>query len=150
MTRKQSNTQEDTKHRGPSLVPLLLVAAFVGYLCYLAGWYQANTNRQDFTLRTEYAASGSELYQGNDSFSAASAESTDLPPLSPDTKIDLNHADADILQQLPGIGPERAKAIIEYREEYGIFVTTDEVMNVPGIGPEIYEQIRDYVTVEYK
>ena len=150
MAQKHSNTQEDTKQRGPSWVTLLLAAAFGGYLCFLAGWHQANTNRQGFTLRTEYAASESELFQGNDGSGTASAESDETSPLSPDTKIDLNHADADTLQQLPGIGPERAKAIIEYREEYGIFVTTDEVMNVPGIGPEIYEQIRDYVTVEYK
>lgn len=150
MAQKHSNTQEDIKQRGPSWVTLLLAAAFGGYLCFLAGWHQANTNRQDFTLRTEYAASESELFQGNDGSGTASAESDETSPLSPDTKIDLNHADADTLQQLPGIGPERAKAIIEYREEYGIFVTTDEVMNVPGIGPEIYEQIRDYVTVEYK
>ena len=150
MAQKHSNTQEDTKQRGPSWVTLLLAAAFGGYLCFLAGWHQANTNRQDFTLRTEYAASESELFQGNDGSGTASAESDETSPLSPDTKIDLNHADADTLQQLPGIGPERAKAIIEYREEYGIFVTTDEVMNVPGIGSEIYEQIRDYVTVEYR
>ena len=150
MAQKQSNTQEDTKHRRPSWVTLLLAAAFGGYLCFLTGWYQANINRQDFTLRTEYAVSESELFQGNDGSGNASAESDKTHPLSPDTKIDLNHADADTLQQLPGIGPERAKAIIEYREEYGIFVTTDEVMNVPGIGPEIYGQIKDYVIVDYK
>lgn len=149
MARKHGQEREDGRRPGPRWVTLLLAAAFGGYLCYLAGWYQAKTNRQDFTLRTEYAASEVELYQGGDSADAAE-ESGVAAPLSPDTKIDLNHADADTLQQLPGIGPERAKAIIEYREEYGIFVTTDEVMNVPGIGPEIYGQIEDYVIVDYK
>ncbi|MGM9537746.1 MAG: ComEA family DNA-binding protein [Candidatus Onthomonas sp.] len=150
MAQKHSNSQEDTKRRGPSWVTLLLAAAFVGYLCYLVGWYQASVNRQDFTLRTEYTVSETELYQSGENAGPESTPSDDAASLSPDTKIDLNHADADTLQQLPGIGPERANAIIEYREEYGIFVTTDEVMNVPGIGPEIYEQIKDYVTVEYK
>lgn len=150
MARNHEQKQEDTKRPGPRWVTLLLAAAFGGYLCYLAGWYQANVNRQDFTLRTEYAVSEAELYQGGDRVDAAEAEPGETAPLSPETKIDLNHADADMLQQLPGIGPERAKAIIEYREEYGIFVTTDEVMNVPGIGPEIYGQIKDYVTVDYK
>lgn len=140
---------ERPRRPGPSWLTLLLAVAFVGYLCFLAGWYQANQNRQDFTLRTEYAAVEEELYRGGDS-AAAEASAGDQEPVSPETKIDLNHADADTLQQLPGIGPERAEAIIAYREEYGIFVTTEEVMNVPGIGPKIYDQIKDYVIVDYR
>lgn len=137
------------RRQGPSWLTTLLAAAFVGYLCFFAGWNQANQNRQDFTIRTEYAASEKELYQGGDSI-ASEAYGGEQDPISPENKVDLNHADADTLQQLPGIGPERAEAIIAYREEYGIFVTTEEVMNVPGIGPKIYDQIKDYVMVDYR
>lgn len=62
-------------------------------------------------------------------------------------KIDINRAGAWLLEALPGIGEERAKAIIEYREEHGLFRSTSELIGVGGIGEGIYENIRHLVTV---
>lgn len=50
------------------------------------------------------------------------------------TEIDLNTAGAEQLCLLPGIGPEKAAAIIAYRETYGGFLSLEEVLEVPGIG----------------
>jgi competence protein ComEA len=61
--------------------------------------------------------------------------------------IDLNTAPVDALTTLPGIGPARAQAIVDYREKNGPFVSVDQVMEVSGIGPATYESIRDLVTV---
>lgn len=58
-------------------------------------------------------------------------------------RIDLNHADADELTALPGIGPVLAEAIVAYREENGPFRTLEELMRVPGIGESVYQGIRD-------
>lgn len=51
--------------------------------------------------------------------------------------IDLNSADSEALQSLPGIGPARATSIIEYRTRRGPFNSVDDLENVPGIGPSI-------------
>lgn len=127
-------------------VNLVLTAAFVGFLCYQLGYRQGSLGHQDFTIRTQQAASQKLLEQGGNQ--AGSAQ--EVPSAGqPDTLIDLNHADAEELQQLPGIGPERAEAIIRYREENGFFLSTEEVMDVPGIGEGIYEDIRDLITLDY-
>ncbi len=62
-------------------------------------------------------------------------------------KVDINTADATALQSLPGIGPAKAEAIIEWREDNGGFQHVRDMRNVTGIGPRTYEQIRDRVTV---
>jgi competence protein ComEA len=67
------------------------------------------------------------------------------PTLNPDFKVNINHAAADDLVKLPGIGPSKAKAIIAYRKQFNAFKTRDELMKVKGIGPKIYEKIKDHL-----
>ncbi|MBI3159367.1 MAG: ComEA family DNA-binding protein [Chloroflexi bacterium] len=61
--------------------------------------------------------------------------------------IDLNTATLEELMALPGIGPTRAQAILDYRAEHGPFTRIEQIMNVPGIGPGIFEDIRELITV---
>jgi competence protein ComEA len=51
------------------------------------------------------------------------------------------------LDTLPGIGPTTAQKIIDYREQNGPFVNTEDIINVPGIGPGTYERIKALITV---
>lgn len=62
--------------------------------------------------------------------------------------INLNTAPLELLITLPGIGPVRAKAIIDHRERNGYFRSVAEITDVPGIGPITYENIRHLLTVE--
>jgi len=64
-----------------------------------------------------------------------------------ETKININTASFEELQTLYGIGPVKAQAIIDYRNEKGFFHSVEELMNVPGIGPKTMEEIRDEITV---
>ena len=62
--------------------------------------------------------------------------------------IDLNTASLADLETLPGIGPVKAQAIVDYREQAGGVASVLQVMEVTGIGPATYESIRDLVYVE--
>ena len=63
----------------------------------------------------------------------------------PSGKVDINSADAKLLETLPGIGETRALAIIRHREEHGPFKRVDEIVGVPGIGSATLEGLRDLV-----
>jgi len=62
-------------------------------------------------------------------------------------KIDINRAEAWLLNALPGIGEGRAQAIIDYRQQHGAFHSITEITEIQGIGPSTYEQIKDLITV---
>ncbi|MDQ0858308.1 helix-hairpin-helix domain-containing protein [Bacillus sp. V2I10] len=63
-------------------------------------------------------------------------------------KVNLNHATAEELQTLTGIGPAKAEAILSYREEAGGFKTIEDLMNVPGIGEKSFEKFKDSISVK--
>jgi competence protein ComEA len=63
-------------------------------------------------------------------------------------RISLNRADAWLLEALPGIGSEKAKAIIEYRNENGGFKRVDDLLQINGIGVSTLDKIREFITVE--
>ena len=60
----------------------------------------------------------------------------------------MNTATLEELEALPAIGPVRARAILQYREESGPFYTVEQVVEVEGIGEETLEEIRPYTRVE--
>ena len=62
-------------------------------------------------------------------------------------KIDINRAEAWLLQALPGIGETRAQAIIDYRNQNGSFHNIYELARVEGIGATTYEKIKHLITV---
>jgi competence protein ComEA len=64
-----------------------------------------------------------------------------------DQPIDINTADQAQLETLPGIGPTRAMAIIEYRSSHGPFQTIEDIQNVPGIGHATFENLKDHIFV---
>jgi competence ComEA-like helix-hairpin-helix protein len=63
-------------------------------------------------------------------------------------RMNLNTADAALLQRLPRIGPALAGRIIAYRQEHGPFRRVEDVVNVKGIGPKTLEQMAPYLYVE--
>jgi len=62
--------------------------------------------------------------------------------------ISINTASQKELEKLPGIGEEKAKAIINERETRGKFLTFDELASIPGITSKIIEQIRPYLVFD--
>ena len=76
---------------------------------------------------------------------AASVETTGAEEVS--FPLDINQADSEALQALPGIGEVLAGRIISYRDENGPFSSPDQLMNVEGIGEKRLEAILDYITI---
>jgi competence protein ComEA len=62
-------------------------------------------------------------------------------------KINLNRAEAWLLEALPGIGETLAQRIVDYRRQNGPFQNINELIKVEGIGTTTYEQIKHLITV---
>ena len=62
-------------------------------------------------------------------------------------KVDINRADVWLLEALPGIGEDRAGAIVNYRKDNGEFKRVEDLLKVKGIGEGTLEEIRDNITV---
>jgi len=68
--------------------------------------------------------------------------------LAATSAIDINSADATQLESLPGIGPAKSKAIIDYRTQNGPFQNAADLEKVPGIGPKTMEQLAPLIMVK--
>lgn len=71
-----------------------------------------------------------------------SASSKQASQLSSGTKVSLNSANVEQLQQLNGVGAKKAQAIIDYRNQNGKFNSIDDLQKVKGIGPKLLEKIK--------
>ena len=62
--------------------------------------------------------------------------------------VNVNTASAEeIAANLKGIGPSKARLIVEYREANGSFMHVDELVNVKGIGIKTIDQNRGMILV---
>lgn len=75
---------------------------------------------------------------------AAAAPAKKKPPSTP---LDLNSATPEQLEQLPGIGPTAAQAIVNFRTKSGPFRRVEDLLAIRGISQRKLDQIRPYVMV---
>lgn len=62
-------------------------------------------------------------------------------------KININTAEAWLLQALPGIGETLAQRVVDYRTANGPFFSIEGLKNVEGIGSSVFEKLKDKITV---
>src|SRR5262249_39560549 len=67
--------------------------------------------------------------------------------LTPGQTVNINTASAEELDALPGIGPSKAQAIIDYRNEHGRFNSIEDIQNVKGIKGGEFSKLKDYIRV---
>jgi competence protein ComEA len=65
---------------------------------------------------------------------------------APDGVVNLNDASEEELERLPGIGPAKARAIVEHRRSHPLR-KIDELVKVKGIGRKTFGRLRPYLTV---
>lgn len=72
------------------------------------------------------------------------------PVIDPNTltnKVNINTASEEELTTLTGIGISKAKAIVEYRNNNGLFKSIEDIKNVSGLGDALFDKIKDSITV---
>ena len=62
-------------------------------------------------------------------------------------QINLNTADTEQLQRIPGIGPAMAEKVLAFRKENGGFKTIEDLLQVSGIGERKFEKMKPFVKV---
>lgn len=119
-----------------------LTAAFV---FFTAGWFFASHTTSDpYTVTVQHsqstAVSSAEQTQ--------TGESSQPESLLEGERIPVNTADVYELDRLPGIGPTKAQAIVDYRTEHGPFQSAEQLLEVSGIGEATLEGLLDYITLD--
>lgn len=71
------------------------------------------------------------------------ARADPLPPVL----VNINTADAQQLQDLPGIGARRAEAIVAFRAAHGPFPGKAALAAVPGVGPKLATRLRGLIVL---
>jgi competence protein ComEA len=74
--------------------------------------------------------------------------SSSSPAILPDGRIVLNLASEEDLRRLPGIGPTRARAILELRQRLAKFRAVEDLLRVRGIGRKMIQRMRPAVVVD--
>jgi competence ComEA-like helix-hairpin-helix protein len=65
----------------------------------------------------------------------------------PERPVNLNTANSEQLQQVPGIGPATAGKILQMRKTYGPFKSVDDLLAIRGLGAKRLDKMRKYLTV---
>ena len=62
--------------------------------------------------------------------------------------VNINTADANDLQRIPGIGPVSAKKIVDHRDRYGPFRRPEEILIIDGISEKRFREFRSFILIE--
>ena len=68
--------------------------------------------------------------------------------LAEEEGINVNTATQQELASVPGLNADLARAIVQYREEMGDFMSIDELADVPGMDKDALEQARQSLRVD--
>jgi competence protein ComEA len=139
------------------LLKLGMFAATMGVVFWIGWTLPASFDRaQDFTAES-FEGSKAEIVSASGSTTVVSPSAVSLLSEQQSTPaalkrshrelLNLNRATEQELDALPGIGPQLAERIMEYRRSIGAFHSSEELRAVKGIGKKKYERIRSLVTV---
>jgi competence protein ComEA len=89
-------------------------------------------------------------HEGHDSVTIAAEQGASLADRSTGIayrRVNVNTATPDELLVLPGIGPKRAEALVQWRDKNGPFCSLSDLLEVRGIGQRTLDRISPYVWI---
>ena len=137
-----------------------LMRLIVALFCILIAFQSCRALRWTHPLtqgavKVTHTASRQEIFTGrvssrspDDSQNRPAEQETDTAAEDTAPVVHLNTATEAELETLPGIGPAKARAILEYRETHGKFTSYEALLEVDGIGPATLEALMPYLTLE--
>ena len=126
----------------------ILLIILIGIIFFCDGVKNYNANKSiNSEIAIEYL-SDEEIQLLTDEPQVVTSNSKTLDVVKEIQKVNINNASIQDLQLLKGIGPSKAAGIITYREEYGLFTSIEEIVEVKGIGDGTYSKIKDFITID--
>ena len=121
-----------------------IVLLTAGFLAFTAGWFlRGGVSSQPLRVETQRRLEGTGALPGLGGEPSAQSPETMAPG-----KVNVNTADAQTLQTLPGIGEKRAADIVADREANGPYRYPEDLTRVKGIGEETLAGFLEYITTE--
>lgn len=105
------------------------------------------TIRRTLTLALGALALGGLLFTVAPSPSSAQSRARTAQAATPQGVVNIQTASVEQLQQLPGIGPSKAEAIVAQRERRA-FRRIEDILRVRGIGRSTFRRLRSMLTVD--
>ena len=79
--------------------------------------------------------------------SSSQIQPSPAPAIQPQSKININTAGYEELQQITGVGPVLAQRILDWRNANGLFYEIEDIKQVSGIGEATFEKMRNEIAV---
>lgn len=95
-------------------------------------------SRSDTAVASSNAVTTSRTNTVNDSV---------IPSVSGEKMVNINTATAAELMELPGVGAKKAEAILNYRNQHGLFKRVNDLDRVKGIGAKMLAKMKPYVSL---
>lgn len=111
----------------------------------LAGGFQVNADKNQVNL-AEILMDEMVIYVPVEGEVLAGPSITS-PDQEENDVIDINHATQEELEKIPGVGPSKAKNILEFIEAKGPFTSLEQLEQVNGIGKKSIEQMAPYIVI---